>query len=176
MPHKRSGHSCVVHGEKMYIFGGIFELMKESNDMVIFNLRTRKFTLTEHGAHEPNSPDKSKYAADQQSTHDMSPTKLDRSPNKRRTTALYNVYSPTKGGSPLKKRQLSPSKTMTEGDVKEDKKRDNLSSPTSISMKDSFIIKNADTSFDAYYKSMQKRKHAGNFSNTYGHETTQQTH
>lgn len=32
-----------------------------------------------------------------------------------------------------------------------------LSSPTSISMKNSYIIKNADPSFDAYYKSMNRR-------------------
>ena len=33
-----------------------------------------------------------------------------------------------------------------------------LSSPTSVSMKNSFIIKNADASFDAYYGMMKKRK------------------
>ena len=32
-----------------------------------------------------------------------------------------------------------------------------LSSPTSISMKNSYIIKNADPSFDTYYKSMNRR-------------------
>ena len=32
-----------------------------------------------------------------------------------------------------------------------------LKSPTSISMKNSYIIKNADPSFDAYYNSMRKR-------------------
>jgi hypothetical protein len=33
-----------------------------------------------------------------------------------------------------------------------------LESPTSISMKNSFIIKNADPSFESYYKQMTKRK------------------
>lgn len=33
-----------------------------------------------------------------------------------------------------------------------------LESPTSISMKNSFIIKNADPSFESYYKQMAKRK------------------
>ena len=33
-----------------------------------------------------------------------------------------------------------------------------LESPTSIQMKNSFIIKNADPSFDSYYKQMTKRK------------------
>ena len=33
-----------------------------------------------------------------------------------------------------------------------------LASPTSLSMQNSFIIKNADDSFDAYYQQMRKRK------------------
>lgn len=83
--------------------------------------------------------------------------------------------------SPSKKRTISPSKTgMVEPDLtattKDDKKKekDGLSSPTSISMRDSFIIKNADHSFDMYYQSMKKRKQAGAFSNTYGHDQTHQ--
>ena len=41
--------------------------------------------------------------------------------------------------------------------VKE-QKESGLASPTSINMKNSFIIKNADESFDAYYHIMKKRK------------------
>jgi hypothetical protein len=33
-----------------------------------------------------------------------------------------------------------------------------LESPTSVSMKNSFIIKNADPSFEAYYNSIRKKK------------------
>lgn len=36
-----------------------------------------------------------------------------------------------------------------------------MSSPTSVTMQNSFIIKNADESFDAYYTHMRKRKHHG---------------
>lgn len=39
----------------------------------------------------------------------------------------------------------------------EDLKPVELSSPTSISMKNSYIIKNADSSFETYYNSMRKR-------------------
>lgn len=34
-----------------------------------------------------------------------------------------------------------------------------LKTPTSVSMKNSYIIKNADVSFDHYYAQMKKRKH-----------------
>jgi hypothetical protein len=43
-------------------------------------------------------------------------------------------------------------------DTDKDVKLIDLESPTSISMKNSFIIKNADASFDHYYNSMKKRK------------------
>merc|ERR1712048_1081012 len=42
-PTPRSGHTSVVHGNKMYIFGGLLELTKELNDLVIFDLETQNF-------------------------------------------------------------------------------------------------------------------------------------
>jgi len=62
--------------------------------------------------------------------------------------------------SPSKRRGGSPSKKTRE--TQEGEKREGLSSPTSVSMQNSFIIKNADESFDVYYQSMKKRKHQQN--------------
>lgn len=45
-PVPRSGHSAIVDGHKMFIFGGIFELTKELNDMVVFDFTTRTFSQT----------------------------------------------------------------------------------------------------------------------------------
>jgi len=42
-PVARSGHTAVVNGNKMYIFGGMVELTKELNDLAIFDLDTKKF-------------------------------------------------------------------------------------------------------------------------------------
>lgn len=44
LPTPRSGHSTVVHGQKMYIFGGILELTKELNDLCVFDFATKKFS------------------------------------------------------------------------------------------------------------------------------------
>ena len=57
--------------------------------------------------------------------------------------------------SPTKVRKGKAAKV--EGDKKE-KKESTLASPTSNSMQNSFIIKNADESFDAYYQIMKKRR------------------
>lgn len=56
----------------------------------------------------------------------------------------------TKGKSPSKKHE----------DGKEPKES-GLATPTSITMQTSFIIKNADDSFDAYHQQMKKRKMGG---------------
>jgi len=47
---------------------------------------------------------------------------------------------------------------MTQEASKEGEKSDELLTPTSISMKNAFIIKNADASFDHYFHMMKKRK------------------
>lgn len=72
--------------------------------------------------------------------------------------------SPTKINRQATVATKSPTKTRkgkaaskTEGATKE-KKESTLASPTSNSMQNSFIIKNADESFDAYYQVMKKRR------------------
>ncbi|MFS8160533.1 MAG: hypothetical protein ACMG6E_10090 [Candidatus Roizmanbacteria bacterium] len=76
------------------------------------------------------------------------------SPSKRGLNNTLNHQSTTSGGnSPAKKGHLkSPSGKKNEEEEK------GLTSPTSISMYNSFIIKNADESFDQYYHQMRKRK------------------
>lgn len=73
-------------------------------------------------------------------------------------------------GSPMRASQKSPLKS-TMKKRKNSPKKDHhhhhddhhhnvhvdLESPTSISMKNSYIIKNADPSFEAYYNTMRKR-------------------
>ena len=61
------------------------------------------------------------------------------------------------------KPKISPSKKK-----EAEKQESGLVSPTSIQMQNTFIIKNADESFDAYYAQMRKRKlgqagHGNNF-------------
>lgn len=142
-PVPRSGHSAIVDGSKMFIFGGIFELTKELNDMVVFDFMTGSFTQTGDSYQEIHSPEKLKV---QNTFEEPSASKLAKSPMRRKTiNTLGSPYSPMK-----MKHSLSPTKTMASAaetapkEVKDEKKKDGLSSPTSISMKDSFIIKNAD--------------------------------
>jgi len=70
-----------------------------------------------------------------------------------------NFASPTKSPSKTAKaRKANASPIKLKDTLSLEKKESGLVSPTSISMQNSFIIKNADESFDAYYAQMRKRK------------------
>lgn len=151
-PIPRSGHTAVVNGDKMFIFGGIYELTKELNDMVVFDFNQMKFLQGE----EPpefldGSPEKMKNQLGQDNFTETSPTRTNRkdgSPGRRKTLGFG--YSMAAGGSPMRsptKRRLG-SPARKERDIE---KQDKLGTPTSISMQNRFIIKNADPSFDQYY-------------------------
>jgi hypothetical protein len=43
-PVPRSGHSACIYKDSMVIFGGIFEVTKELDDMHAFNLKTNRWT------------------------------------------------------------------------------------------------------------------------------------
>jgi hypothetical protein len=157
-PAPRSGHSANVFNGKMYIFGGILELTKELNELLCYNFKTKEFELI--GSH---SPGEEAYRSGSKVRDE------EVSPGMRKNAQARNQggMSPSKlGKSPTKKRGASPMKKHKE-EEKGKKKESGLASPTSISMQNSFIIKNADESFDAYYIQMKKRKHGlGTFDGT----------
>jgi hypothetical protein len=77
---------------------------------------------------------------------------------------LGNSYgSPSKTGNKLNltAKARRAGKSPKKGVEAKEEKESGLASPTSISMQNSFIIKNADESFDAYYTQMRKRKLGG---------------
>lgn len=133
----------------MYIFGGILELTKELNDMLVFDFTTMKFVQGEEMPDfREGSPGRREGTMQQDAYGDSSPTRTNKggSPTRRKTIGA----SPTMR-SPAKTRRLgSPNKTMREGG--EAKPRDGLGSPTSVTMMNTFIIKNADHSFDLYHQ------------------------
>jgi len=49
-PIGRSGHSASIHNDYMYIFGGIYELAKEINEMMRFDFKDNTFACIEGSA------------------------------------------------------------------------------------------------------------------------------
>lgn len=73
------------------------------------------------------------------------------------TTLMHNIMQPVATSPPPRKKKIQ----ITAQNAGDDEKHDGLSSPISIEMKQSFIISNADESFDQYYQSMRKRGKLG---------------
>jgi len=60
--------------------------------------------------------------------------------------------SPSKKSSTVASKKMSSKNKEKLKDGGEEEKESGLASPTSVSMQNSFIIKNADETFDAYYQ------------------------
>jgi Galactose oxidase, central domain len=174
----RSGHAAVAFGGKMFVFGGILEVTKELNDLLVYDFKTQKLSIHE----QRDGPDSLAYnskleetlakASVNDGTHSpmgrgrtlTSPTRkgmAGMSPNRRSTMGQQSPNTSALLKSPTKKGAAGQTTTTSAGDQKgassgEDK---GLSSPTSVSMQNSFIIKNADESFDLYYQQMKRRRH-----------------
>lgn len=147
-PTPRSGHSTVIWGNKMYIFGGILELTKELNDLVVFDFDTRKFSSCSDQEEDLNATNG---GADMASPEPKGSTL-----QRKKTTMQHSLTrSPTKKmDSTLPKNMGSTHKK----DATEAEAKPRLTSPTSVSMKNTFIIKNADDSFDVNSKLLPKNK------------------
>jgi len=160
-PLHRSGHTTVSYGGKMYIFGGIVELTKELNDLIVFDFSTGKFSGSDEsnqGHHGSQSPLRTDVVEEETNSP---------SPVRRATIVKTDGKSPIHLGGTAKLRSSnfskSPSKSLKAGLTVNTNKHDEtivkgeLLTPTSVSMKNSFIVKNSDDSFIAYGKAMDKR-------------------
>ena len=152
---------AVAFGGKMYVFGGILEVTKELNDLLVYDFKTQKMAVVDkHG--DPNVIQNFNKIEDggpaklvennsphtRTKNYGASPTRKggNASPSKRATMGAGSPSSSMLARSPTKKPSMLGTSAQT---TSQDEK--GLSSPTSISMQNSFIIKNADESFDLYY-------------------------
>jgi len=148
-PTPRSGHSTIVYGDKMYIFGGILELTKELNDLVVFNFQTRQFS----SCSDQQEDDLNQTGQNQEMT---SPEAKSATLTKKRTMAANSMSrSPTKK---MTDSNLPKQLTASKKDSQDSEAKSRLTSPTSVSMKNTFIIKNADESFEVNSKLLPKNK------------------
>ena len=210
VPLHKSGHQItLVNNKYIVVFGGIHEVTYEMNDLKAFDVTTKKWqTIEEENKNLPDagSP-KTKSVLIGQDTK-----KINTFAGSKGTATLnldgtlqMTVQSPKKGNltmqgmaSPtarfnnnpfltIQNRSLSATKRLEaekqQESTKEHAAGEGLLTPTSIQLKNAFIIKNADASFDQYYTMMKKRKgyhspgksHAGNlnFAPLHGGASTQ---
>lgn len=163
-PVPRSGHSAVVAHDKMYVFGGILELTKELNDLAIFDFKTKKWCKADsdpfgEGGDCIHNEEEQKMQKTETSPLKKANTFVGSSTSPMKAGTMKSSTSPKKISCVMQPRDLSPPKRLRNADpskrekaAKEDEGPTGLSSPTSISMKQSFIIANADDTFDSYYQ------------------------
>lgn len=183
-PIHKSGHQITLFKNKhILVFGGIHEVTYEMNDLKIFDVVKKTWsTIDEENKHasESGSPkNKSMMQQNESFKKNMFTLKnqtlnLDNtlqntqsSPKKGDQTGINGATSPSNrfNNNPfltIKTRSLSATKRSENSNQQESSKEaepgEGLLTPTSIQLKNAFIIKNADASFDQYYQMMKKRK------------------
>jgi N-acetylneuraminic acid mutarotase len=154
-PTVRSGHSAVLYNNQMIVFGGIFEITRELNDVVALDLTTWKWRIIQN-EHE---------------SQDASPTKYNTN-----MTGLTPLIKKTKASridkssvflpknltldSPLKSKS-STIEAPTHDGKKKTSEYTELKSPSSVEMKNSFIIQNQNPAFDTYAQAMRRKQKGG---------------
>ena len=133
----------------LLVFGGIYEITKELNDLYCFNLKTRVWKRLFRASIDENleSPSKSATLKSKKTKRDDSPdaingtSKLNSMLTKQKTVKMEAAKKPRPIRSP--KAQEEPV---------------NLESPTSVTMKQSFLLKQSDKEFEGYWNFVRKKK------------------
>lgn len=153
-PVPRSGHAACIFKDYMIIYGGIFDICKELNDMHIFDMRADRWLCLFEELHSPQvppSPEKvsGMAAAEKRLSKAMT----------MKATAIESATA--EQATPIKAATASPSKkkkfSLTKAEAVSEDKETKYECATSIRMKNSYLIKNANASFEKNYAVIRKR-------------------
>ena len=164
-PIARSGHAAQIYKDYMIIYGGIYEVTKELNDMHVFDLKNEKWLCLfeelmsplKESANNSLSPGAIHATGKRFTSKNMSESPR-KEGNKHSTKGLK---SPSKLPQPPTTSSMKKRKHLMElsklGAMQESDRVIKLESPTSITMKNCYLIKNADPSFEKSYQQIKKR-------------------
>jgi len=147
-PRGRAGHSMAVYNNHIIVFGGLYEITREMNDMYVFNVQKNEWRRLFKSSNEDNM------AMTQKSdTLKSKKTRRDDSPDPSSTTGTKLNSMLTR--SSTKKAEAKKPKIRSPKAAEEPV---NLESPTSVTMKQSFLLKQSDKEFETYSATMKKHK------------------
>lgn len=176
-PIERSGASLVGYKGYLILFGGIFELTKELGDCYAYDVKSKSwYTLFEEvdspvHRHSPNHSFGMGKFGRQDSIKSPSPMhkgnqsfnsgdpnfsmslKKTKNKSKAHNTSIFEVDS-----SMLRKQKLQKALKKKREQEKNPMEDSMLTSPTSLSMKNSFLIKNSGKGFDNFFTNQKRRK------------------
>ena len=156
-PAPRSGHSAQIYKNYIIIFGGIFEVTKELNDMYAYDIKAKKWHCL---FEELNSPHKVVNPSSPGLTIGRGTTKkFGESPRKDMRASVSPNKAKNFGATATSpgKKKIKVNKVALTSALQEPDRKIVLESPTSNTMKNSFLIKNADPSFEKSYAQIKKR-------------------
>jgi hypothetical protein len=172
-PIERSGASLVGYNGYLVLFGGIFELTKELGDCYAYDIKSATwYTLFEEidspvHRHSPNHTFGMGKFGRQDSIKSPSPfhkskndpnfsMNLKKTKTKQKKNPNHSIFE-VDSSMIRKQRQMKMLKKKRENE-KNPLEDSMLTSPTSLSMKNSFLIKNSNKGFDNYFATQKRRK------------------
>ena len=145
----------------MLVYGGIFFVTKELNDLHVFDMRKEKWVCL---FEELNSPAKSTMQAPGSALRKaQAKAGFGTTDSPRKAGDHSKTAASLKPGATRKSLNTSQSKRKPKpklggvGSIQADERVIELESPTSVTMRNSFLIKNADPSFEKSYALIRKR-------------------
>ena len=185
-PIARSGCSFVGYKGYLILFGGIYELTKELGDCYAFDVKTNTWYTLFEEVDSPvhrNSPNasfnmggkfgrsdsikspspmhkgaSSSFQADNPNNFSMN-LKKTKTKNRNKQPNIFEVDS-----TMLRKQKVQKALKKKREMEKNPLEDSMLTSPTSLSMKNSFLIKNSNKGFDNYFSTQKRRKLGSSFS------------
>jgi hypothetical protein len=174
-PIGRSSHACIVSGNKMILFGGIVDITKEINEIDQFDLGS----LTWSSIDDKSEMHKHSVAGSPMRRDKMNETAPVRKDQNELTTMTLKRDAGNKSMKKLHKKQ-----NLTESDEKNqnfhllkdipkynkkkakanqkgedyDQMRQEINTPITGNLRNTFIIKNHNEKFDQYYQQMKRKK------------------
>ena len=182
IPFERSGHSMSVINGNIILFGGIWDVTKELNDLHCYMISKNTWEIiadSENQDQIENSPQKLRERSPEinpnsaafrnqdspsspNKNYDSSPAHFNRSITKKFKDTSISKANKTGKRKSTAGQGLRPMNTLAQLQKTQSLKYEGpirLDSPASTMMKGSFLIKNHEISnFEQYYQSMRKRK------------------
>ena len=159
-PQARCGHSAVMNGENMYIFGGNLGLTLETNDLLAFNFASQTWSIITAGAKVQDAEEKFKTQSEKKTEDRRKKVSPEASPRSKAIKAEIikrsqeikldgSPHSPKKKSpeaSPKQSPKDSPRQKLTKKStfiepVTVEKKREEIKTPIVIAMNNSIVMK-----------------------------------
>jgi N-acetylneuraminic acid mutarotase len=171
VPIGRSHHTLVTESDRMILFGGIVEITKEINEIHQYDFNSKEWTtIDDKSDHAPISPAKinevkMNETAPIRSQNAMKTLELKRDANNKsmkKMNSKANLIDPDENDKNFHLLKPVPKKNKkANADSKNDdhtEMRNEINTPTTENLRNTFVIKNQNEGFDHYYHTMKKRK------------------